>query len=94
MTDAKTKLSTTRRTMLRAVAYSEVTISYNGAAECSYDDANMGRIDGFGTNALNWLTMNGFIRCVGGQNGLGMREGLMRPTGRGELWLVENKVLG
>lgn len=88
------KLSPTRATMLRLVRYSEVEISYNGAAERSYKDKVQGWLTGHEQNALDWLTQNGFIRCIGQPNGLGMREGLVRPTAKGEVYLDQHRVLG
>lgn len=86
-------LSPTRRAMLRMVAYSEVTRSYNGALEPSYA-TEIGWADGHGKNALSWLELNGFIRCLGEPNFAGLKEGLMRPTGKGSTWLADNRIRG
>lgn len=88
------ELSVNRRTMLRLVAFSEVERSYNGALEVGYTETHTGLVDGWGKNALGWLDQNGFIRCVGERNEHGLRAGLMRPTGKGTLWLADNKIEG
>jgi hypothetical protein len=84
-------ISPTRVVILKLVAYSEVTLVRTETQEATYVDRNTGLFTGSDTAAIEWLIEREYVRAVGGQNAYGFTQGLMRPTGKGELWLYEMK---
>jgi hypothetical protein len=83
---ATVKLTPLRATLLRLVAYSEITRHYHVDGWPYFTQEGQGQMTDQDIIGLTWLAENGFVRCVG-ELVAGRREGLLRPTGLGEEWL-------